>query len=388
MIVELENVGAHFKEFRKVPTLLLQAVDLNGKDISSALAQVLLEPKALIYIETDNLTGKAETRLTELLEDMKNLFDDRVWIILLSENESSERFASVIEKVFDVGNNKRKLKEKSSARASKKSKINPQEQSLVKNQCLEENIETRESGSLDSIKEKDEKICELEKEILELKSALESQRIKHTKELSVCSQESESSKKNINSLEEINSTLKEDLERLEAKVREGEKVRLGLVKEKEHSLKENQEKIEQIEISRRSLEELQVANDDLATKVKTLALQRQLNRMEKSSQTKSVKVMDSPLTHMEKNIKIMRDKFPKASASELLHRSIKNLKCSEKFSKIGEEEIKCEVLVLKGELILGFKDLLSWEGIASNESLAKACAFDNFLSGLLELEQD
>ena len=132
MIVELKNVGAHFKEFRKVPTLLLQAVDLNGKDISSALAQVLLEPKALIYIETDNLTGKAETRLTELLEDMKNLFDDRVWIILLSENESSERFASVIEKVFDVGNNKRKLKEKSSAGASKKSKVNPAEQSLVK----------------------------------------------------------------------------------------------------------------------------------------------------------------------------------------------------------------------------------------------------------------
>ena len=327
------------------------------------------------------------TRLTGLLEDITNLFDDRVWIILFSENESSERFASLVEKVFDVGKNKRKLKEKSGTGASKKSKSNPEEQSLVKSRCLEENIDTREAGSLD-IKEKDEKICELEKEILGLKSTLDSQQIKHAKEVSVCSQELESSKKNIHSLEEVNSTLKVDLERLEAKVREGEKVRLGLVKEKEQSLKENKEQIEQMEISRRSLEELQVANDDLATKVKTLALQRQLNRMEKSSQTKSVKVMESPLTHMEKNIKIMRDKFPKASASELLHRSIKNLKCSEKFSKIGEEEIKCEVLVLKGELILGFKDLLSWEGIASNESLAKACAFDNFLSGLLELEQD
>ena len=95
LLTILVNVGAQLKEFRKVPTLLLQAVDINGKDISSVLAQVLLKPKALIYIETDNLTGKAVARLTRLLEDMKNLFDDRVWIILFSENESSEKFASV-----------------------------------------------------------------------------------------------------------------------------------------------------------------------------------------------------------------------------------------------------------------------------------------------------
>ena len=73
-----------------MPTLLLQAVDINSKDMSSILAQVLLEPNALIYIETDNFTTKAVPRLTGLLEDMKNLFDDRVWMILFSENDSSK----------------------------------------------------------------------------------------------------------------------------------------------------------------------------------------------------------------------------------------------------------------------------------------------------------
>ena len=46
---------------------LLQAVGLNDKDINNVQAQVLLEPKGLSYIKTDNLTGKAEIRLTGLL---------------------------------------------------------------------------------------------------------------------------------------------------------------------------------------------------------------------------------------------------------------------------------------------------------------------------------
>ena len=64
--------------------------------------------------------------------------------------------------MFDVGNNKRKLNEKSGTGASKKTKSNPDERSPVNNQFLKVNIETREPGSLDSIKKKDEKICELE----------------------------------------------------------------------------------------------------------------------------------------------------------------------------------------------------------------------------------
>ena len=41
VIVELVNVGERFDIFRKEPSLVLEAVDLNSKNFSFVLAQVL-----------------------------------------------------------------------------------------------------------------------------------------------------------------------------------------------------------------------------------------------------------------------------------------------------------------------------------------------------------
>ena len=83
--MELINVGGRFDIFRKEPALLLEAVDLNSKNFSFVLAQVLLKPRSIIYIDTQCLTKKGGDRLYVLLQDLKSLFDDRLWIILFSQ---------------------------------------------------------------------------------------------------------------------------------------------------------------------------------------------------------------------------------------------------------------------------------------------------------------
>ena len=58
LIVELSQVGGKFQEFKKEPTLVLKAVDLNNKDFSLVLAQILVKVKSIIYIDTQFLTEK------------------------------------------------------------------------------------------------------------------------------------------------------------------------------------------------------------------------------------------------------------------------------------------------------------------------------------------
>jgi hypothetical protein len=62
LIVELSQVGGKFQEFKKEPTLVLKAVDLNTKDFSLVLAQILVKAKSLIYIDTEFLTEKGVKR--------------------------------------------------------------------------------------------------------------------------------------------------------------------------------------------------------------------------------------------------------------------------------------------------------------------------------------
>ena len=104
LIVELVNVGSKFQAFKKEASLVLQSADLNSKDFSLVLAEVLLQPKSLIYVETNCLTSKGTKRLNALLEDTKRMFDDRVWILLLTQKDSSGKFSNVIEKEFDLSN--------------------------------------------------------------------------------------------------------------------------------------------------------------------------------------------------------------------------------------------------------------------------------------------
>ena len=142
-------------------------------------------------------------------------------------------------------------------------------------------------------------------------------------------------------------------------------------------------------------EELTIVNKELESKLKALenfraeveALNVSESRMlVKQTQTKSVIVTASPLSQISQKCDDMKVKFPEAGASEILHRSIKNLKVCVSSSKIGED-FKCSIKVEAGKGIMGFQNLLSFEATGVTEVVARSSAFDILMSNILQYEQ-
>ena len=169
VIIELVNVGDNFEIFRGEATLLLEASDLNSKNFSLIIAQILLKPKSIVYIETDHLSKKGGERLRLILEDIKNLFDDRLWTILVCQNQSSEKFSSLVEKQFDLNqssklvNKKRKIGEKISDGNNVKRGTKYMETSSL----FKKELEMEEGRFIDSESDLKRKINQLEVEVLE-----------------------------------------------------------------------------------------------------------------------------------------------------------------------------------------------------------------------------
>ena len=273
---------------------------------------------------------------------------------------------------------------------------------------------------------------------MELKSLLDSEQLSHGEALSLNLKEGEKLQLRINSLEEVNSSLMLDVERFESNAENDSQRIMSILKEKELVETENLEikrlYEEQTISSRRQMDEQKSVNVELSEKVATLMnekevdlkqqqnmitnlgeelvhsekaqeeLSRKLHSLEmarsnlqtqkevavsisKSSQTKLVEVTEAPLTHILKSIANNKVKFPTAGTTEILHRSIKSLQCIVTFTKLGPEQVRCDILVIKGEGICKYKDLLSLTSTASNEKLAKANAFDVLLTNITKFEQ-
>ena len=161
-------MGDSFEVFKGEPTLLLEASDLNSKNFSLSIAQILLKPKSIIYIDTDHLTKKGGERLTKLLEDIKNLFDDRLWIILVNQKESSGKFELLVEKQFDLKQNIEGGSSKPETVANKRRKIAGSTKSKsVETPVLIENdsdMEERRDTESEKIKQLEAKVQDVEEE--------------------------------------------------------------------------------------------------------------------------------------------------------------------------------------------------------------------------------
>ena len=445
IIVELSNVGDRFEAFRKYPTLVLQAVDLNNKDFCFALGQVLLKEKAIIYVETMFLTEKAVIRLKGLLQDFQTLFDDRLWIILFSENEASDKFVDLVELEFEVNNKKRKTQSSQEVgreeKASKSRKIDLKKNENVKSMEKSENVKSFESAA----QEKDEEILVLVDEISKLRTLLEREKCKHNEEALIHSQESDKIKLKLQGLEEHNRLLQDNIENLKSDIEDSQQNMLTVLKEtgtnkntiqeqeqiiidlrtghkkrimelenmnevlsdkvnkmageEETTLIKHQDIVQNFEeklvLSERNIRELQATKEELSEKLKTLknvlsgsaAPSNIIVQSEKSSQTKLVVVSVSPLTNVVQKIHDNKAKLVNAGSTEILHRSIKHLKCIVKFRKLGSGKITCDILVEKGEGLVNYKDLLNWTATADTELVAKTNAFDLFLSTICKFEK-
>ena len=415
LIVELSQVGGKFQEFKKEPTLVLKAVDLNTKDFSLVLAQILVKAKSLIYIDIQFLTEKGVKRLSALLQDVKELFDDRLWVILFSQNESSGRFSTYVEKVFEFD-------------STNKGKTSLAEEEMSKGEG-KKRLKSCESETNDDLKK-------LKKQISDLSELFDNEKLLHAETKSLFSEETKALDQNIKNQEEINLTLESDIKDMKTVMcGDQERLRLSLLREKKLQMEkdelcrevqkvnetrkkavQNEEELRlrlmksEEEIFRLSTErqdmlaekdqheavnswkvkllEIETEKDRLSEKVRMMEEERiRLSSTNSASQTKTVNVFDSPITHIVKNIKTNQKKNPKAEAKEIFHRSIKNLKYSVALTQIGPH-VKCVVLIEKGKEIMKYKDLLSVEAIASNKSSAEKEAFAILLERIIKFESD
>ena len=409
LIVELSQVGGKFQEFKKEPTLVLKAVDLNNKDFSLVLAQILVKEKSIIYIDTQFLTEKGVKRLSALLKDVKELFDDRLWVILFSQNESSGRFSTYVEKVFEFD-------------ATNKGKTSLAEEEM--------------SGEGKKRLKSSDDLEKLKKQISDLSELIDNEKLLHAETKSLFSEEAKALDQNIKNQEEINLTLESDIKDMKTVMcGDQERLRLSLLREKKLQMEkdelcrevqkvnetrkkagQNEEELRlrliksEEEILRLSTErqdmlaerdqheavnawkvkllEIETEKDRLSEKVRMMEEERiRPSSTHSASQTKTVNIFDSPITHIVKNIKTNQKKNPKAEAKEIIHRSIQNLKYSVALTQIGPQ-VKCVVLIEKGKEIMKYKDMLSGEAIASNKSSAEKEAFAILLERIIKFEND
>ena len=331
LIVELVNVSK-FVEYKKDPSLVLSAVDFNSKDFCLVLAQVLLLSKSIIYIDTHHLTVKGSKRLSALLENFKNLFDSRVLVILISEEETSGKISEFVDKVLDLGQNEKKRKSKSEGSISeviKKPKSSENDKDMLR-------------------------ISELENEVVELKTLLEKERIESTQKHTMLLDRNDKLEEHLRSIKAINATLEEDCKELNIKLNDKNVENLHLIEENEKNRRDlqiirvgEQKLKEQVNVSNTDLEDhrLQIRNLKLENKeiledkerivkennLQILQLKNKLDKSEKmyqvsaashtdhESQTKDVNISDSSITHIVKNIKTNQAKFPHAEPKEILN---------------------------------------------------------------------
>ena len=430
---------------------MLQSADLNSKDFSLVLAEVLLQPKSLIYVETNCLTSKGIKRLNALLEDTKRMFDDRVWIILVTQKDSSGKFSNVIEKEFDFSNitTKRSYEEDPKDCDNKKKFIS-------KDQTLKTGHDVMKISNLEEQIVDLKNLVESEKEVnLTLLEDIEGWKVKAEdyynerqclrqendkfsveieegkKRLGVLQEQIEESDKDCHCLRAENERLlksnvvfKEESDKnlnLKARLEDCDKERLSLgqgnykLTQEINVCRAETEKIRDLEIKRQYLlkhlgereHELAQLNDELHTSKGVIEELRELHQgqLEKikllqdnkvcqpsksdiSCQTKSVIVSDSFLSSIVGRIDAFKVKFPNAGASELLHRSIKNLKCKTSFIRT-EDKVQCSIQIDSGKGIIDHKDWLATVSTAVlDDNLAKEDAYNLLLFKLKDLESE
>ena len=372
-----------------------------------------MKVKSIIYIDTQFLTEKGVKRLSALLKDVKELFDDRLWVILFSQNESSGRFSTYVEKVFEFD-------------ATNKGKTSLAEEEM--------------SGEGKKGLKSSDDLEKLKKQISDLTELLDNEKLLHAETKSLFSEEAMALEQNTKNQEEINLTLESDIKDMKTVMcGDQERLRLSLLREKKLQMEkdelcrevqkvnetrkkagQNEEEVRlrliksEEEILRLSTErqdmlaekdqktaqheavnawkvkllEIETEKDRLSEKVRMMEEERiRPSSTNSASQTKTVNVFDSPITHIVKKIKTNQKKNPKAEAKEIFHRSIQNLKYSVALTQIGPQ-VKCVLLIEKGKEIMKYKDLHSVEAIASNKSSAEKEAFAILLERIIKFEND
>lgn len=338
------------------PYLVVTSNDLNCCSFAKGLGNILLEDKCNIFMETSDLSKSGKGRLKLFIQEVSNLFDNRLRVILFGspclEEMSEKRFeksvleqVSVRKPVSQTPSNKRKKSSENSDSCSEKN------DSIWPKEVLQAEIDRTKESLSKSVKEN-----------LEL-----NKRVKVSEEENVSLlekyQEMEKDKNyRLTMLQKENSSLLEKLNVME----------IELNQEKENS-REQQTNI--VSLTDKNLQTAMIASVT-SNSVKSVD--------SKECQTKKVDVSITPLTHLVN--KIDADVLVDSSTTKV-YKHIRNIVCSSKSVKLDDGKFCWQGEIVKGKHIMEHSNLLNFQGEGATVLEAKENAFKTFLALLREEEE-
>ena len=219
--ISVENCSDHYKS-----DLLLSSDDLNSCNFHKKLAKCLVKETSVVYIEVNKTTIRGSARLLSILKDVKQLFDSRIWVVLITgEKPLSDDVSKLVD--FSLSD---KFLESSLPPPSKKRKVN------------DNDVEPKQFLSIDKLQERLE-ASENDRQLLKI--SLEEKN--NTEFNLVC----------------INKSLSKDLDELKSTI----EVKNSYIKQLVDKLKDSKVEITSLSIKNKGLEEklskLKTENDGL-----------------------------------------------------------------------------------------------------------------------------
>ena len=409
--------------------LILSSNDLNVCDFSLLLGTCLAEQYSNIYIEVDDLTSRGLKRLVGMVKEVKNIFNSNVCVFLISTGCSlNSELAQLSECELGQSELVEPLK--------KKYKSEEDNNSLYEDMKSLKSDNEKHARDLDIIQKKYERLQEdhiqlqidhgrvvkeneaaqkMSVEIETVKSELENLKSVNAK----LKDDRDNWKKNSDCLSENNFSLKKDLEdsnieqenlknlndisnkdcesfKDKFEVSENDNINLNencdrLVVKLEDMKEKFDISVKDHEILKTSLEKdrdslqtdfdcLKKTNEDLLYNYEKVQLKiKSLEDNHRESDT-SEESKKGGIKSLKDTLVSIRERFVKASAPEIVSRSIPRLHCNVNIFNTTDKKVKYEVKILKGEVVEDFAELLEFEGTGVSVKKAKINAYEKFIN--------
>ena len=395
------------------PFLVVSSNDFNSKDFKNQMGRILLESKASVCLVLDGLRKEGMSRLTTFLKSAVNLFDDRVNIIFFGERGEFTDVDDFSSKHFEINDYNTEMRKKVKNDSPRTTSIGDTvlQKEVDKNKALKKHVDIlkKDNAVLSSdIGKKSEKLADhqvklkqLEEDCTKLKEELKEKEV-HLAQFRGDAEEA--GMKNTDLVEEISTLQRKCVEIKEA---EDEKYRKVLLHSKKvtdeiYELKKEfvntSEKDQQIikDLKKESENKQKIVND-LKEKIESQSTVSHSAPDDLSSSSPgvarylgiSVGTQTNVVEYSKSPLSVIREQLSKnsdsPSAVHQAYKSIKNLKCTEKYSK-SISGVSCKLIILKGNNIVKYPGLTHFMGEGQSERESKIAAFANFVSSVFEFD--
>ena len=302
--------------------LYISSHDMNNCNFRKELCGCLVKKKCVIYIDVSSLSSRGKDRFSQLVADLKDLFDKRVTLIIFSINTLPQDVINESHLYFDLTDSSISLNTPVKRTADAESSA----------------LKKRLKGLEVEVQNANQKIASLQNEL----------NLKKTEN------------------DELKEDLKSNERKFEIKLRESAE-RIGILKEKEYELEIELKTYRQ---KNASFQE-NLHNKNSLTGSDQVAM----NTVDKDiSAAESLKAL----------IGKTLEQFPGASAFEVIKRTIKEFQFSLMFSDkvLAKDDFKCTVTVVVIDSRFQYYMNSQWVGKGRSKKLSKCDAFNLLLADM------